>query len=149
MKRLIKIGNTLFCLGKQSAFPMSFRVFTFRKRDFNGLKLSDFRQLYHSANELDRLFSERDLGNLQLNSIFWDSKRNSYQNRIDLERPVRSVVSEPESCFSSNLLSLWTWYFDGVGSSVSGKKLKPIVCQEKRRKALIRVINGLSEALNS
>lgn len=144
MKRLIKINNTVFCLGKNTMFPLSYRVFTFRKRGLS-LHLSDIRSMVLEADRLDSVFQERCSLLNELNAVFWKAKASNYRKRTDLERSLLSIIAIPVRCKSFKLLDLWAWYFNGNGYSTAGKQLKPITCTEKRRKCLVSIINLLRD----
>lgn len=143
----IKFEKTLFALGKDN-FPYSYQVLSFRKRQAERIPLSQLRTMRSKARDLETL--SKDLQGTQCLEIVEESKQKIYSHRIDLERPVLTVIAPIISGMVCNYMpDAWNLLYNGAGySATSGKKLKPIVCREKRSKGYKAVIDSLNDYFN-
>lgn len=138
MIKLSKIDNTVFFNSSRHNCPMAFLVVSFRKNEKTST-LSQIRKQWKEAKARE----EKDL-TVSLNALE-SAKQSVYLKRCDLERDIKTVISPILS--SSDIVKpseAVDLLLNGKGySAISGKKLRPITCQEKRRKILIELINLL------
>lgn len=142
----MRFEKTLFALGF-NGFPYAYRVLSFRKRQIERIPLSQLKAMRNRARILEAI--ARDLPGDQMLSIVEASKQAIYSHRIDLERHVLTVIAPIVPVYCNSVLEAWNLLYNGAGySATSGKKLKPIVCREKRAKGYKAVIDSLNDYFN-
>jgi len=138
--KLVKIENTLFIESEKHNIALGYLVISFRKRD--SFSLSAIRNVWKRAKELESTLSDK----ADYISLVSEAKEKAYVNRKDTERALKSVIHPVVNTGSCSLSEAWDFCFNGKGiSKTTGKQLKVISRVEKRRKALVHLINSLQD----
>lgn len=137
--QIVKLNKTLLFVSEIHGVALGYYTLQFRKRE-NQNTLSQLRKIWKRARLIEARL-EKDSNYLE---TVYAAKTAVYRHRIDLERPVTSVVAKiADSKALVSLSKAWNMVMNGEGFSVYGKQLKPITCLEKR----IKVAKALADKL--